>query len=259
MTPTTTVGVYGSSDELAEAVCSRLLRTIADLQSDGRVAQVVLTGGSIADKIHAAVAASPAREAVDWARVELWWGDERFLASGHPDRNETQARLAMLDHLPVAPARVHPMPASDAVGDDPDRAADLYVEALGSGVPADVSSDVPAFDIVMLGVGPDGHVASLFPGHPALQDDRAAVAVRESPKPPPTRITLTMRVLRHTGDVWFVVAGDDKADAVGQAMSGADVAQVPAAGPSGTRRTLWLLDEAAAARVPAEVARLVES
>jgi 6-phosphogluconolactonase len=99
----------------------------------------------------------------------------------------------------------------------------------------------------MLGVGPDGHVASLFPGYPELQvDDRSAVAVHDSPKPPPTRVSLTFPVLARAAEVWFVVSGEDKADAVKTALAGGDV---PAATPKGTERTLWLLDDASAGKL----------
>ncbi len=148
------------------------------------------------------------------------------------------------------------MAASDSVDDDPDRAADLYAEQLAAAAAPEDHADVPTFDILMLGVGPDGHVASLFPERPALYDERAAVAVRNSPKPPPTRITLTMRTLARAREVWFVVAGDDKAKAAYLALSGAGVVQIPAAGPRGTQRTLWMLDREAASQLPAGLTRL---
>ena len=250
MTSKPVVLVHHTPDELAQAVCSRLITTLVDVQSTGRVPQWVLTGGSVADRIHTAVAASPARDAVDWSRVELWWGDERFLPSGASERNETQARQALLGQLPLDPSRVHHMAASDEVDDDPERAADQYAGELKAAARPEDHGDVPTFDVVMLGVGPDGHVASLFPEQPALGDDRAAVAVRDSPKPPPTRITLTLRTLGHAREVWFVVAGDDKAGAVRMALGGSGVVQIPAAGPHGLDRTLWLLDQAAACQLP---------
>ncbi|MGI8433734.1 MAG: 6-phosphogluconolactonase [Nocardioidaceae bacterium] len=252
--PVATILVHHTADELAHAVCARLLTTLVDVQSTGRVPGWVLTGGTIADRVHAAVAGSPACGAVDWSRVELWWGDERFLPDGDPDRNHSQARRALLDSLDLDPARVHPMPASDWVDDDPDRAAADYAAALSASAAAQDGTDVPAFDVLMLGVGPDGHVASLFPQLPALHDERTVTAVTGAPKPPPTRVTLTMPVLQRAREVWFVVSGDDKADAVKRALGGADVEQVPAAGPRGRQRTLWLLDQAAASGLPGDSA-----
>jgi len=219
---------------------------LARVQATGRVPSVVLTGGSIAAKIHAAVASSEDRDLVDWSRVDFWFGDERFVPSDHPDRNARQAAEAMLDHLPVDPARVHVIAPSDGkYGSDVDAAAAAYAqelsEAAGPG-----GALTPTFDIMMLGIGPDGHCASLFPGRAEMYDDRPVVAVRNSPKPPPTRITLTMAALSRARELWFVAAGNDKARAVRDARSGADPVDVPAAGPEGIERTLWFVDEAAA-------------
>ncbi|MGW7686846.1 6-phosphogluconolactonase [Kribbella sp. NPDC054772] len=230
--------IHSDADDLAFSVASRLITAVTDAQSEGGVAQVVLTGGRVAGVVFRAVAESPARVEVDWRRVEFWWGDERFLPDGDPDRNETQARDALLSALDVDPARVHPMPADTGQGAEVAAAAyAAELEAAGS----------PTFDVLMLGVGPDGHVASLFPGYPQLAvTDPAAVAVHDSPKPPPTRISLTLPLLNRTREVWFVVAGNDKADAVATALAEGDV---PAARPKGQNRTLWLLDQAAASKV----------
>ncbi|HSS68502.1 MAG TPA: 6-phosphogluconolactonase [Nocardioidaceae bacterium] len=249
--------VHHSPDELAQAVCARLITTLVDVQSAGRIPHWVLTGGGIADRIHRAVAESPARGAVDWSRVEAWWGDERFVPRGDPDRNETQVRAALLDHIAVDPDRVHHMAASDEVDDDPDRAAEDYAAELRRAAAPEDRDGVPTFDVLMLGMGPDGHVASLFPERPALyEEERTAVAVRQSPKPPPTRVSLTMPVLNRAREVWLVVAGDDKAKAARLALGGAGVIQVPAAGPRGLQRTIWFLDRAAASDLPTGLTRI---
>lgn len=238
--------VHRNADLLAASVSARLVTALVDVQSGGRVASWVLTGGTIADRVHRSLAGSPARDAVDWSRVELWWGDERFLPSGHPDRNETQARAALLDELPLETGRVHPFPSSDNSDDDPDAAARQYSDALLEASRPEDHGETPTFDVLMLGVGPDGHVASLFPELPALHEDRPVAVVRGAPKPPPTRLTLTLPTLRRAREVWFVVSGADKAPAVRMALSGAGPSQVPAAGPRGLQRTLWLLDREAA-------------
>lgn len=230
--------IHADADDLAYAVASRFITRVVDAQSTGGVAHVVLTGGRVAAVVYRAVAESPARNQIDWQRVEFWWGDERFLPDGDPDRNETQARDALLSHLDVDPARVHPMPAD--TGQGAEAAAAAYAEEL-------VAAGSPKFDVLMLGVGPDGHVASLFPGYPQLAvTEAAAVAVHDSPKPPPTRVSLTFPRLDRAREVWFVVSGEDKADAVSQALTGGDV---PAARPHGQDRTLWLLDQAAASKL----------
>jgi 6-phosphogluconolactonase len=199
---------------------------------------------------------SAARDAIDWRRLNVWWGDERFLPSGDPQRNQTQARVALLDDVPLDPRRVHPMPGPDGPdGPDVDAAAARYAKDLASHAPA--GRDVPEFDVLLLGVGEDAHVASLFPEHPALHErDASVIGVRGAPKPPPTRISMTLPSLCAARDVWFLVSGAEKASAVGLALSGAGPLQAPAAGVSGTRSTTWLLDRDAAAHVPKALIRL---
>jgi 6-phosphogluconolactonase len=234
---------YADPDQLARNVAASLIGSIARVQGLGRTPSVVLTGGSVADRVHAAVAASADVRLVDWSDVEFWWGDERFVPEDDPDRNAGQARAAMLDHLPVDPSRVHAMAASDGpLGDDPDAAATAYAAELA----AALGGDGPCFDIVMLGVGPDGHCASLFPGRSEVSDPAPVLAVRSSPKPPPTRISLGMSTLMRAREVWFVVTGSEKAEVVTAALRGADVSELPAAGPKGTKRTVWFVDEDAA-------------
>jgi 6-phosphogluconolactonase len=245
----TLVIVVPDADILASSVAARLVVTIIDAQAERGAANLVLTGGRIAAKVLRTVGELPAAQAIDWGRVDLWWGDERFLRSGDPERNDTQARGALLDALPLDPARVHPMPASDGPdGDDVEAAAARYARELAAA--AGAGSEVPRFDVLMLGVGEDGHVASIFPDHSHDYGDGTTSAVHDSPKPPPTRITLTMPTIRTAPQVWLVAAGTDKADAVGAALTGTK--QLPAASAAGTERTLWLLDQAAAANAPAK-------
>jgi 6-phosphogluconolactonase len=251
-----TLVVHRSAELLAQAAAARLITRLVDVQSSGRAPSLVLTGGTIAARTYAALADSPAHAAVDWRRLDLWWGDERFLPGGHGDRNETQARDALLERVPVDPVRVHPMPAADGVhASDPDGAAAAYAEELRRAARPEDHGRAPVFDVLLLGVGPDGHVASLFPERPELYDDRAVTAVRGAPKPPPTRLTLTLPTLQSAREVWFLVSGADKARAVRLALAGAGLMQVPAAGVHGRQRTLWLLDRDAAGEVPSGLAR----
>ena len=238
--------LHPEPDSVAAAAAARLLTTLVDVQAQGRVPSVVLTGGSISRVLHRAVRDSDARDAVDWSRVELWWGDERFVPADDPERNEKQAREDLLDAVPVDPQRVHVIAPSDgAHGDDVDAAAAAYADRLA----AAAGGDGALFDVLMLGVGPDGHVASLFPGHPGLADERPALAVRSSPKPPPVRISMSFPTLARARETWFLVTGDAKATAARQALGGADRTLVPAAGVRGRERTLWFLDTAAAAEL----------
>ncbi len=247
--------VHADPQLLAADGAARLAMAIAEAQSARDQADIVLTGGTMGAEILVSLGHSPAKDAIDWHRLNIWWGDERFLPAGDPERNETQARKALLDAVPLDPSRVHPMPASDGPdGDDVDAAAARYAGELAAAAPR--GRDVPEFDVLLLGVGPDAHVASLFPEHPALHErDASVIGVRGAPKPPPTRISMTFPSLCAARDVWFLVSGADKAGAVGLALSGAGSLQAPAAGVTGIRSTTWLLDRDAATHVPKQLIR----
>ncbi|SFC51663.1 6-phosphogluconolactonase [Nocardioides terrae] len=233
------VEVHEDAAALSTAVAGELLSRIADHQAAGDVPHVVLTGGTIAETIHREVARLTPESGVDWGAVEVWFGDERYVAPDSPDRNAGQARAAFLDAVGVPAHRVHAMP-STADADDVDAAADAYEAELHERGPV-------AFDILMLGVGPDGHVASLFPGFDQIDvTDRTTVAVTGSPKPPPERVSLTLPRLNKSTAVWFLVSGEGKAEAVGRALGGADVHEIPAAGVTGRDETIWFLDRASA-------------
>jgi 6-phosphogluconolactonase len=251
-----TVVVHHDRQLLADDAAARLVVAILEAQSSRGEADIVLTGGSMGSAVLVSLGQSPARDTIDWQHLNVWWGDERFLPAGDPERNETQAREALLDAVPLDPARVHPMPASDGPdGPDVDAAALRYARELAEA--ARGGHDVPEFDVLMLGVGPDAHVASLFPEHPALHEtDASTIGVRGAPKPPPVRVTMTFPSLCAARDVWFLVAGPDKAGAVGLALSGAGPMQAPAAGAVGLRSTTWLLDRDAATHVPTQLIRL---
>lgn len=239
------VEVHDDADALAAAVAGALLKLLATRQAAGGIPQIALTGGTIAEAIHREVARLSPDSGVDWSRVDVFWGDERYVAPDSPDRNAGQAREAFLDAVGADPARVHEM-ASTADAETAEAGAAAYAElvrSIGTG----------AFDLVMLGMGPDGHIASLFPGYPQLDvDDRVAVAVADSPKPPPERISLTFGALNRADEVWFLVSGSGKAEAVGKALSpqSPDVHEIPAVGVRGTETTIWFLDRDAAAQVP---------
>ncbi|MEU7698330.1 6-phosphogluconolactonase [Streptomyces sp. NPDC039028] len=247
--------VHRDKELMAEAAAARLITRIVDAQAARGSASVVLTGGRNGNGLLAALGSAPARDAIDWSRLDLWWGDERFLPEGDPERNVTQAREALLDRVPLDPARVHPMPASDGpYGSDVDAAAAAYAEELAAAAGPGDHGGVPAFDVLILGVGPDTHVASLFPELPAVREtERTVVGVHGAPKPPPVRVSLTLPAIRAAREVWLLAAGADKAKAAAIALSGAGEVQAPAAGAYGSARTLWLLDAAAAAELPRDM------
>ena len=236
----TTVVVHPTRASLADATAARLVVALLDAQNHRGVAHVSLTGGTMGSEIVRSLAAEPARAAVDWSKVHVWWGDERYLPHGHPERNCQQNDDAGLLTLGLVTAHVHRIPGPDRSRSVEDSAAD-YAETLrrdGNG----------RFDVMVLGVGPDGHCASLFPHHPAADTTGTpTVAVHDSPKPPPTRVSLTREALERSREVWFVVSGADKADAVRRGVEGAPFEEAPSANVHGEERTLWLVDEEAAA------------
>ncbi|GAA3743424.1 6-phosphogluconolactonase [Streptomyces tremellae] len=252
MSTTPQLVVHRDKELMACATAARLITKIVDAQASRGSASIVLTGGRNGNGLLAALASSPARDAVDWARLDLWWGDERFLPEGDGERNATQARAALLDSVPLDPKRVHAMPASDGpYGSDIEAAAAAYAAELAAAARPEDHAKVPSFDVLMLGVGPDTHVASLFPELPGVREkERTVVAVHGAPKPPPLRISFTLPAIRAAHEVWLLAAGEDKAEAAEIALSGAGELQAPAAGATGRSRTLWLMDEAAASKLP---------
>ncbi|MGV8966633.1 MAG: 6-phosphogluconolactonase [Cellulomonas sp.] len=243
------VVVHPDAAMLAQAVAARLLTRLLDVQSVRRPAHLGVTGGTIGTEILAAVAASPLRDAVDWTGVHVWWGDERFLPAGDPERNETLARRALIEPLGDAlPAEnLHPMAAAGNPGiASPEDAAAAYARELAAFAagPVDTpAAGVPAFDILMFGMGPDGHIASLFPGNPALEAvGTPVVGVHGSPKPPPERISLTFEAIRAAREVWVVAAGASKRPAIAAALGGEPADHLPVVGAVGHERTLWLID-----------------
>jgi 6-phosphogluconolactonase len=238
--------VFESKQELVVTAAARFIDLVTRAQAERDVASIVLTGGSNGIGILSALAADSGT--IDWSRVDLYWGDDRFVPADDPERNSGQAREALLDKVPVDPSRVFPMAPSDGpFGDDIDAAAADYAAIL-----AGRSSDgiAPEFDLHLLGMGGEGHINSLFPHTAATAEtEKSVVAVEDSPKPPPRRITLTLPVVNRSRNVWFLVAGADKAEAVVAAHNGADPADWPCAGAHGTEETIWFLDEDAASRL----------
>lgn len=249
MTSPALVVVHPDPDSLAAGIAARLVTEILTAQARTGQAHIALTGGGIGTACLAAVLAEPAQAAVNWSAVDFWWSDERFEPTGSDLRNETSARTEFLNHLPVDPARIHPMPAlGGSCGDDVDAAAAGYAAELAAA--AGDADGIPRIDVAMLGVGPDGHVASLFPGHEGLHTPGSVIAVRNSPKPPPTRLSFTFATINSASQVWLVADGAAKAPALAAALRPAGgIPTLPAGLVHGTDVTLALLDVAAAARL----------
>lgn len=235
-----TVRTHPDADALAHSVAVAFVHRLATCQAEGREPAVALTGGTIAERIHALVPTLDT-SSVDWSRVSFWWGDERYVAADSEDRNDLPAVRDLLEPLGVPSDRIHRMPTTDAGHADVDAAAAAYADEVRS-------HGGGGFDLVMLGLGPDGHVASLFPGFDQLEAEGIAVGVTGSPKPPPERVSLTFAALDRTDEVWFLVSGEAKADAVRRGLAeDGSVAETPARGVTGGDRTWWLDSDAASA------------
>jgi 6-phosphogluconolactonase len=246
----TFVETFPNSDALVSAAGKRLVDTIQNAVAARGRALIVLTGGGNGIGLLQYLAKHAQR--VDWSKVDLFWGDERYVPEDDGERNDKQAREALLDHIDIPSSHVHAMPASDGeFGSDLAAAALAYEQVLAAN--AAPGQLVPNFDVHLLGMGPEGHINSLFPDTTAvLETTRMVVAVEDSPKPPPQRITLTLPAIQRSREVWLMVSGAAKADAVAAAIGGAQPVSIPAAGAVGLEATLWLLDEEAAAKLPGQ-------
>jgi 6-phosphogluconolactonase len=222
-------------DEVARVAADTLVALVAGVLADRAVARVALAGGSTPKAMYRLLASTGYRDRVDWPRVEIFFGDERCVPADHPDSNYRMAREALLDHVPLGADRVHRV-----CGElPPSEAAALYEEKL-RGVPG----DPPRLDLVLLGMGPDGHTASLFPDTPVLDERRARAAAVHVKKLDSWRVTLTAPVLSAASHVLITTTGKEKADALATALGGPEGAV-----PIQLVRAIdqrWIVDRAAA-------------
>jgi 6-phosphogluconolactonase len=247
MSDTTVVETYADTDKLVTAAGDRLaLAIVAAIKARGK-AFIVLTGGGTGVALLKHLGDNAA--GIDWSAVHIFWGDERYVPEADDDRNDKQAREALLDNIEIPDRNVHAMPASDGeFGADIDAAALAYEQVLAANAPD--GEPTPVFDVHLLGMGGEGHVNSLFPHTvAAAEKTRFVVGVEDCPKPPPRRITLTFPAVARSREVWLVVSGAGKAEAVAAALSGADPLEWPAAGAVGSEKTVWLLDTEAASAI----------
>ncbi len=258
MRPEPEVVVEASAGQLAHHTAGRVVAVLGTALGRRDAAHLAVTGGGILEAVLHELGSAPARDAIDWGRVHVWWGDERYVAAESDDRNDKAAFATGFGSLPLDPGKIHRMPAADAgFGADVQAAADSYAAELAGAVADEHDGDVPRFDVMLLGIGPDGHCCSLFPGHAGVYElDASVIAVHDSPKPPPIRLSLTFPTLDAADEVWLVASGEGKAQAVALALGGAQRVQIPSAGPRGRHRTLWLIDREAASTLPQSVLRL---
>jgi 6-phosphogluconolactonase len=235
--------VLPDADAVAAATADRLIAAGQAAIDDHGTFHLVLTGGSTPQIVCPLLIVPPRVLQLDWTKVEFFFGDERAVPARHPDSNYNTARLTLLDYLPrVAPGQVHRMIGEAA---DLDAAARAYQALINRLVPPGASG-LPAFDLVWLGMGPDGHTASLFPGTEALAERERLVVPNWVPQLDSWRITLTLPLLNAAREVNIVATGEEKARAVSASREGADDA--PPAALIDAERTVWLVDQAAATR-----------
>lgn len=230
--------------DVADVVAWRLLRKTIALQATKGEVHLCLTGGFTANLMYERFADLALESDLDPTALQLWWGDERFVGATDQDRHSLQAVTRLARTVALKSAQIHMMPARDGRADSAQAAAE-YAAELGS----------TTFDITLLGVGDDGHVASIFPDHPSSDPTtRSVIGVTNAPEPP-ERISLSVESINRSTEVWFMTAGSRKADAVARALDGDP--DVPASKPQGRKATYWFLDEAAASELPPSYACLL--
>jgi 6-phosphogluconolactonase len=237
-----------SAVDLATMIADLLAHSIVGALSVRGIAHVALTGGRIGTAVLGALGQHPLTKEIPWDGVHLWWSDERFLTHADPDRNYVGAASELLGSLVIPTENVHEMPSSDA-GSTVVEAASEYWDEI---VAAFDDSESVQFDLCLLGVGEDGHVASLFPQHQQIEDDRVTViSVTDSPKPPSTRLTFTRELICRSRQVWLLASGTAKADAV-RLIVDPGGQPVPAARVHGLHRTILFVDQDAAVNLASD-------
>lgn len=225
--------------DVANQAATEILATLEKVLSVKTNAHLALTGGTVGILTLEVLSRQLSGANLDISRVHFWWGDERFVSSDSPDRNANQAKSALLDSLEISTNNIHELPSTDG-GLDLASARDQFdrhlLQVFGT--------EQPRMDLTLLGMGPDGHVASLFPGK-SYDEDRI-VAVADSPKPPAQRLSFSMSLINSSEQIIFSVAGIDKAEAIDSVHKNPDC-DLPAAKVSARGQTLWIIDEAAGA------------
>jgi 6-phosphogluconolactonase len=237
------VRLFADVNELSLRVAEATVRTINEsVQTNGNFS-LVLSGGNTPRTLYRLLS-SQFRDLIPWTKVHVFWGDERYVPPGDPQSNYRMARETLLDAVPCPAGNVHPMPTELP---DPDVAAREYEKTLRSYF----SKDWPHFDLALLGLGEEGHTASLFPGSPALNETKLWVVAVNAPAEPRLRLTLTLPALTEAANIYFLVAGSNKAQALHDVLTGPpDPKGYPASGVRLAHGTMiWWVDREAAAQV----------
>ena len=247
MTSWSILHVLPTREELSQAAASRVAELSAQSTREGRCFRVALSGGSLLDILSPPLVTDPLRSCIPWAGWEVFWADERCVSLDNAQSNYAAAKKVLLDQVPIPKEQMH------TLGQDLEPcAAALAYQARLEEVFQPEPGQLPRFDLILLGMGQDGHTASLFPGHELLREDQRWVApVHDAPKPPAHRITLTLPVINQAQEVIFVVAGQDKAAALQTVFAAKGMGQgLPAALVKPERGPVhWFVDQAAARKV----------
>ena len=223
-----------NSQAVAEQVASDLFTFVSDALSSQTRVDIALTGGTVGIASLSAASSQPFNE-LDLSRLHIWWGDERFVPSQSLDRNSRQAENAWLRKLNIPPENVHEFPSSDF---------ELSLKVAESSFNEYFQSTGIHFDLMLMGVGPDGHIASLFPGKDNLTSDASIISEDASPKAPSQRLTFSYEEINRSAQIWFTVAGQDKAEAVASAF-GDNPESLPVGRVRGREKTVWYVDQTA--------------
>ena len=228
------VNRFKDGASVAQAVAEDLFTFVKDGLADGKTLNLALTGGTVGIASLAASKAYPYNE-LPLERLHIWWGDERFVASDSDDRNALQARKAWLDALNLPKSNIHEFPSTDS---------GMTAPAAAKAFENDFSTRGISFDLMLMGMGPDGHIASIFPGLTSFDRAGMVFAELDSPKPPKERLSFNYEVINSASQIWFTVAGADKAEAVNSVFS-ETLEQLPAARVQGKEKTVWYVDQTA--------------
>lgn len=242
------ISVFADAEAVSLAAAEEFVKCAAEaVAARGRFV-VALSGGSTPKRLFQILAVPPFRDRVQWDKIEFFWGDERSVPPDHQDSNYHMATEAMLNRLPVAPAKIHRMEAERT---DREAAARDYEAALSRVSGNSLGGEPPVFDLILLGMGPDGHTASLFPGTTALKETKRWVVVNYVPKFSTDRLTFTSPVINGAREVLFLIAGADKAAPLREVLEGApNVDLYPSQLIRPTKGNLvFFLDRAAAANL----------
>lgn len=239
------IAIYPDTDTLSQEAAQYIVRIANESIADHRRFTIALSGGSTPKKLYGLLGNEPYRSQIDWTAVDIFWSDERCVPPDNAESNYLMAQQVLLSKIPVPANQVHRMPADQA---DRDAASYTYTLEMQQIIGTD---GVPSFDLIQLGMGPEGHTASLFPHQPSLHEQQRLVMPVTVPKPPPPRLTFTPRLLNAATHVLFLVTGTEKQDAVKAVLEGEfQPDEYPAQIVQPTKgEVTWMLDAAAAEKL----------